>query len=290
MTNLSGKFLDSKGSVKMWKKTMFTIAVAVMTLTLILIAGLYGWTELIGSYFGHSGSFSSPILLGFGFIAGALSFFAPCAFVLLPGYVSYYLAQPGKRNGGRNRIRHSVLIGSVCGLGSVVFFVILGIGASLVGSSFSHYLIKVKPLIALFFVILGILLVADISIDLSKIRSRIPIRFSKNQDGGFIPISNFFMYGFGYGLATTGCVFPLFVLLIVVPITSGHFLTGFTTFLSFAFAMGLMMIGVTVLIGFSKDAFIKSLMTSTVWIKRISGVILILAGLYLGYFFIRAGM
>jgi Ni,Fe-hydrogenase I cytochrome b subunit len=32
------------------------------------------------------------------------------------------------------------------------------------------------------------------------------------------------------------------------------------------------------------------MITSTEWIKRISGLILILAGLYLGYFFIRAGM
>ncbi len=181
-------------------------------------------------------------------------------------------------------------MGSVCGLGSVIFFLFLGIGVSLVGSSFSHYLIRIKPLIALFIIILGVLLVANVSMGLSKIRNRFPIHFSSRQNAGPISMGSFFLYGFGYGLATTGCTFPIFVMLIIVPITSGRFLTGFLTFVSFALAMGLFMIAATVLIGFSKDALIKRLMASTEWIKRTSGVILILAGLYLGYYFIRAGM
>jgi len=38
-------------------------------------------------------SFDSPAaLLAFGFLAGGGAFFAPCAFSLFPGYVSYYLA------------------------------------------------------------------------------------------------------------------------------------------------------------------------------------------------------
>jgi hypothetical protein len=32
------------------------------------------------------------------------------------------------------------------------------------------------------------------------------------------------------------------------------------------------------------------LQSSTVWIKRGSGVVLILAGLYLGYYYVRVGM
>ena len=181
-------------------------------------------------------------------------------------------------------------MGSVCGLGSVIFFLFLGIGVSILGSSFSHYLIRIKPLIALFIIILGVILVANVSMDLSKIRNRIPIHFSTRKNAGAVSVGSFFLYGFGYGLATTGCSFPIFVSLIVVPITSGRFLTGFLTFASFALAMGLMMVIVTLLVGFSKDALIKSLIRSTEKIKRMSGLILILAGLYLGYYFIRAGM
>lgn len=274
----------------MSKRAIVTAIFSVVALALIVAAGWYGWTEVIVSYFGHTGSVSLLILLGFGFLAGALSFFAPCAFVLFPGYVSYYLSQAGKREEDQNRILHSISVGSACGLGSVIFFLFLGVGVTLLGTSFSQYLIKIKPLIALFFLILGILLLANVSVDLSKIRNCIPIQFPKNQDVGTISLGSFFLYGFGYGLATTGCTFPIFASLIIIPITSGRFLTGFLAFASFAAAMGLLMVVVTVLVGFSRDALIKRFITSTEWIKRISAMILILAGLYLGYFFIRAGM
>lgn len=99
-----------------------------------------------------------------------------------------------------------------------------------------------------------------------------------------------FLYGFGYGLATTGCTFPIFLSLIVLPIASGRFIRGFSTFATFALAVGLLMILATVLIGLAKEALMKKLVASTIWIKRISGIILIMVGFYLGYFFVRAGM
>ena len=126
----------------------------------------------------------------------------------------------------RHRVFYSISTGLLCGLGAVVFFLFLGIGASLAGSSFSQYLIKIKPLVALFFLILGTLLVANISLDLSPIKNRIPMRFSANRNAGAVPMGGFFLYGFGYGLATTGCTFPIFLSLIVIPITSGRFLIG----------------------------------------------------------------
>ncbi len=40
--------------------------------------------------------FDSPLTLAaLGFVAGIGAFFAPCAFALFPGYISYYLASTG---------------------------------------------------------------------------------------------------------------------------------------------------------------------------------------------------
>lgn len=274
----------------MGKKGLVTAISSMAALGLILIAGLYGWTEIVVASFNRIGSLSLPMLLGFGFLAGMFSFFAPCAFVLFPGYISYYLSQAGRREGGQDRIAQSMIIGSISGLGAIFFFTLLGIVVSLLGSSFSHYLIRIKPLIALYIVLLGTLLLADISLDLSRIKKRFSVHFSGRQKNSQVSQSHFFLYGFGYGLATTACTFPLFLSLVIVPITSGHFVTGLLAFMSFASAMGLLMVVATLLIGFSKGALIGRLMASTLWIKRISGLILVLVGLYLGYFFIRAGM
>ena len=93
-----------------------------------------------------------------------------------------------------------------------------------------------------------------------------------------------------YGLASTGCTLPVYMSAVIFPILSGHAWAGLLTFLSFALAMGLMMLAVTVLVGLSQETLIHRLQASTVTIKRISGIVLILVGLYAGYYYLTAGM
>ncbi|MBI1893093.1 MAG: hypothetical protein HYS14_03145, partial [Candidatus Rokubacteria bacterium] len=62
------------------------------------------------------------------------------------------------------------------------------------------------------------------------------------------------------------------------------------TFMSFASAMALMMLLTSLLVGLAKASLLRRLSVSTVWIKRASGLVLVLAGLYLGYYYVAAGM
>jgi len=76
----------------------------------------------------------------------------------------------------------------------------------------------------------------------------------------------------------------------VLPLTSGYSGAALLTFTSFAAAMALMMLLTSLLVGLAKASLLRRLQTSTVWIKRASGVVLIAAGLYLGYYYVAAGM
>ncbi len=62
------------------------------------------------------------------------------------------------------------------------------------------------------------------------------------------------------------------------------------TFGSFALAMALMMLLTSLLVGLAKTRLLERLQASTVWVKRVSGVVLIAVGLYLGYYYLVAGM
>jgi cytochrome c-type biogenesis protein len=104
------------------------------------------------------------------------------------------------------------------------------------------------------------------------------------------PLRSLFLYGFGYGLASTGCTLPIYVGLVVFPLSRGAFARAFIAFLSFAVAMGGLMMLLTVFVGLSKHALMQRLIASTALIQKISGVILILIGLYVGYYFLKAGM
>jgi len=78
--------------------------------------------------------------------------------------------------------------------------------------------------------------------------------------------------------------------MVVLPLTSGYSGAALLTFTSFAVAMALMMLLTSLLVGLAKASLLRRLQASTLWIKRGSGVVLILAGLYLGYYYVAAGM
>lgn len=225
--------------------------------------------------------FDAPLTLAaLGFVAGIGAFFAPCAFALFPGYISYYLTSTGT---GRETPARSLGLGLTCAAGSALFFALAGVAITLVGGAVSPYLIATKPLIALAVVLLGFVLVADVrlpsvGVPLGAAMRRLP------------PAAGLFLYGFGYALASTGCTLPLYVSIIVLPLTSGFSGAALLTFGSFAVAMALMMLLTSLLVGLAKTRLLGRLQASTAWIKRTSGAVLILAGLYLGYYYIRAGM
>ncbi len=200
--------------------------------------------------------------------------------MLFPAYISYYLTTQGI---APESARRSFALGLICAAGSVVFFALAAVTITLLGGAVSRYLIAMKPAIALAVVVLGLALVANmrlfaLALPLGRIGQRLP------------PAAGLFLYGFGYAFATTGCTLPIYVSIVVLPLTSGYGGAALVTFASFAAAMACMMILTSLLVGLAKERLLARLQASTVWIKRMSGAVLIAAGLYLGYYYIAAGM
>lgn len=248
----------------------------------ILGLGLLGWAAW--TYGALPGlrwvAFDAPLsLAALGFLAGIGAFFAPCAFALFPAYVSYYLSLSGEPAG----MRRSLGLGLACAAGSSLFFAVAGTVITLAGGAISSYLIATKPFVALAVVALGIVQVWDV-----RLPSLAPPAWSA---GGRLPPSlAVFLYGFGYALASTGCTLPLYVSITVLPLTTGYSGAAILTFLAFAAAMAVLMLATTLLVGLARHDLVRALQGSVVWVKRASGVVLILAGLYLGYYYVRAGM
>jgi cytochrome c-type biogenesis protein len=255
-------------------------AAAIAGLLLLVLAGWVAWNQgaLVGLRWVE---FDSPLALAaFGFVAGIGAFFAPCAFALFPGYISYYLTSVGT---GRETAGRSLALGLTCAAGSALFFAAAGVAITLVGGVISPYLIATKPVIALAVSLLGFALVADVrlpsfGLPLGRVGQKLP------------PAGGLFLYGFGYALASTGCTLPIYVSIIVLPLTSGFSGAALLTFASFASAMAVMMLLTSLLVGLAKASLLRRLQASTVWIKRVSGFVLTAAGLYLGYYYIAAGM
>ncbi len=257
-----------------------TLLAALGGLGLLALVGWVAWNQgvLVGLRWA---AFEAPLALAaFGFIAGVGAFFAPCAFALFPGSISYSLTSVGP---GRESVGHALALGASCAGGSALFFALTGLAITLVGGSIAPYLIATKPAIALAVVLLGLVLVADVRLPsvggpIGRIGAGLP------------PAAGLVLYGFGYALASTGCTLPIYVSIVVLPLTSGFAGAALLTFASFASAMALMMLLTSLLVGLARASRLRRLQASTVWIKRASGAILIAAGLYLGYYYVAAGM
>lgn len=256
------------------------VAGSLAALTALGVGGWFVWTRAaqVGLRFVE---FDSPASLAtLGFLAGIGGFFAPCAFALFPGYVSYYLSA----SGDVGSVRRSLRLGLACAAGGASFFALVGIAITVVGGAISPYLIAAKPAIALGVVALGVVQMLDVRMPALALPLGLTAR------GGLPTGAAVFLYGFGYGLASTGCTLPLYVSITVLPLTSGFSGAALLTFLAFASAMALLMLVTTLLVGLAKRQIVVRFQRWTGWVKRASGIVLIVAGLYLGYYYVAAGM
>jgi len=99
--------------------------------------------------------------IGFAFSAGVIAFFSPCAFPMLPGYISYYLGfleskdvEATKKNTISQVLKDGVIGGVSCALGAVAVLTTIAIGISIGISLLASALpvrraMKVEPAIVL---------------------------------------------------------------------------------------------------------------------------------------------
>jgi cytochrome c biogenesis protein CcdA/peroxiredoxin len=207
-------------------------------------------------------------------LTGLLSFFAPCAFPLLPGYISYYL---GRDEGGAT-LRGSVKAGIAAATGINGIFALIGIAVAVGGVAVKSYLSYFTPAVGVVILLLGLAMVLG-KTELFDKFGRL-LSSSSSKIGVRAQHSGLFLYGVGYGLAVMGCQVPVFIALVFAGLASGGVLKAFLVFLSFSLGMGGMLLTVSILAGMAKMKVLDRLKQMTPYINRVCGVILIIVGVY----------
>jgi cytochrome c-type biogenesis protein len=232
------------------------------------------------------------------FLTGALSFFAPCAFPLLPGYISYYLGRSDeeKKLEGKKATKRAIIGGLSAALGIIAVFSLLGVVVAVVGSGIASYMIYIAPVITIIIAIMGLVMLLGISGPFQKLKTHLaPV--SRRVEKGFArafkdvepgSCTGLFAYGLAYGGAVMGCQAPVFIALIVASFMSGGLGSAFTVFLLFGMGMGLLMVFVTLLIGKAKQMILAKLRQAMPAITKACGLILLIAGIYLTGYYILA--
>ena len=221
----------------------------------------------------------------FAFTAGLISFFSPCAFPMLPGYISYYIGIK-KQNQQESIIKISitkilmdgVLGGLVCATGAIFVFVLFGIGVSFFVEAIRNVLRKniilINPFIGIILILMGILLLKQ------KNFSFLPKIKMAPKKKGYLGL---FSYGILYSLVAAGCVAPLFVGVIARAFTSSTFLEGILVFLPYALGLAVLFIAVTLLIVSARETIVRKMNHLLPHIQKIGAIILIIVGIWVIY-------
>lgn len=216
-------------------------------------------------------------------MAGILSFFSPCAFPLLPGYMAYYLGRENEEREPRAAAK-AAKTGFWKGLqpaaGIFLFDALLGVAAVLAGNLIKPYIPYFEPFVGGLLILLGIVMIANIplfSTLASRFLSRTTSLAGKEQRFGL------FFYGIIYAAAAAGCTAPVFIAIVLLALSTG-LISGFAIFLLYALAMAAVIVVVTVLVALSKEFLLQKLRISSRYIERITGFILLLVGGYLLYY------
>jgi len=241
-------------------------------------------------------STSLPAVFGMGLILSILVYFSPCAFPVLPGFVSYYLSLGAREDelmaAGKLKspMPASWLIGALSGIGMWTFFLIIGGIAIVMGTAFQesgivHY---VAIGIAILLIVLGSMMLLGITSHLMGFVQKLVDRWSTTEmDEVFTPRRNMYLYGIGYAAASIDCtaaaVLPFVVLL--VTLGQGAIISGLAGLM---LGLLLLMIAVTMMVGLGRNMMINFLKRATGLIKLIGSWMMIMAGVVLTFYLTQA--
>lgn len=209
-------------------------------------------------------SFVDLSIVAGAFSAGVFSFFAPCAFPLLPGYVGYYVASVDSEVS----LGGAVARGGAAGLGSGLVFAGLALVVVTLGRSILSQLQYLEPLVGLSLVVLGVLLAVD----------RMPT-FHVQLPGRRASVLGFGLFGAGYAIAAAGCFAPVFVAVMLEAMTLSA-AGSVVTIAAFAFGLAGLLLAATVAVAIGHDVGAGTIPRYTDRIKPIAGVVIVAAGVY----------
>jgi len=214
------------------------------------------------------------------FIAGLLTFLAPCTLPLIPGYLGFIsgvsvkeLKNPAKARKARRRI---FLNGVFFVVGFSLIFVMFGALAGLVGQSLVPYRVWLTRIGGIVVILFGLFMLGVFKIPFLQVEKRIkiPSFLTIGKPTSSLVIGSAFAFGW------TPCVGPILGAVLFLAGTSTTALQG--AFLLSVFSLGLAIPFLLIALGLSRATkYIAKIAKYLIVVEIIGGVFLIFLGILL---------
>lgn len=217
----------------------------------------------------------APIALAFA--AGMVATINPCGFAMLPAYLSYFMGlSDGEEHTKAGALRSALVVGGIVSLG---FLLVFGVTGLLITAGFRS-IIDWIPWLALVIgfgvIVLGVALLRGFDLNVSLLKAK---RGQKGRD-----FRSVFGFGVSYAVASLSCTLPVFLTVVAGQVTQSNLISGLVTFVAYGLGMALVLVALTVALALGKSSLVGRFRSAMKHVNTISGIILIVAGVYIVWF------
>jgi cytochrome c biogenesis protein CcdA len=215
-------------------------------------------------------------LVGLAFVAGMVAAFNPCGFAMLPAYLTLVIDPQGSSQ--LTAVSRALAATAAMALGFLAVFGSFGLLTVSVASTVQRYLPYVTLVIGVALVGLGIWLVSGREIRMPNM---------VGNSGRWAPtarLGSMFGYGVGYAIASLSCTIGPFLAVTGSSLRNGSPAQGVLVYLAYAAGIALVVGVLAVAVALASSSLVDRMRTVLPYINRISGLILIVVGLYVAYY------
>jgi cytochrome c biogenesis protein CcdA len=213
-------------------------------------------------------------------VAGGLATLNPCGFPLLPAFLSFYVgAEERSLPRAPGRIAQGLLVGLLVTAGFIAVFAAVGLPITYGARAVADAVPWAGLAIGVLLVLAGLLALAGQRVSL---RMPKPIRVARERR-----LSTMLLFGAAYAIASLGCTLPLFLALVGASLGAGGAGESLGVFAAYALGMAVVLTAVSLAAALAREGLARGLRRLLPHMSRIAGALLVIAGGYLVYYWLR---
>ena len=211
------------------------------------------------------------------FSAGMVATLNPCGFAMLPAYLSYFMGlQDSEDQSTGSSLRSAFAVGTTVSAGFILVFGIAGVVITAGFWSVIDWIPWLALTIGVAVTILGIAMLRGYEMTLG-----LPKAKTAGRGRGY---GSVFGFGVSYAIASLSCTLPVFLTVVATQLTQRSFVGGMVIFLAYGIGMSTVLLGITIVMALGKQSLVNKLRASARYVNKVSGAILVVAGVFIVWF------
>lgn len=220
-----------------------------------------------------------PIALAF--VAGGLATVNPCGFALLPALLSFYVGADERDLPSRStRLAQSLVVGATVTAGFLLVFAVVGIPITLGATAVITGVPWAGVAVGVAMILVGVFILGGKHLSFA-VRSPLQVRRGEKSPKAM------FLFGIAYAVASLGCTLPVFLAVVGASLATRGAGPALVVFGSYGIGMAVVLMALAVGAGLLRDGIARGLKGLVPHMNRIAGGLLLVAGIYLTYYWSR---